>query len=68
MLTEELTRSRESYVHFIAQHTLPNIKVPHDFADQVYDWLHHNMPEELEGVAIDLHAIEVAAVHLGWCD
>lgn len=69
MTTDTLTRTRESYVYLISKQTIPGLKAPpHDFAEQVFLWLSHNMPEELEGDAIDKHAVEVAAVHLGLCD
>jgi len=62
---ETATRTREAYVHLISKQSIP-LKAPtYDFAEQVYDWLYHNMPEELDGVSIDTHAIEVAAAHLG---
>jgi hypothetical protein len=69
VIAETDTRQRELYVHHISTQTISNLKAhPHDFAEQVYDWLARNMPEELDDVRVDTHAIEVAAVHLGLCD
>jgi hypothetical protein len=68
-VTDTVTRTREAYVHLISTQSIPTLKAPtHDFAEKVYDWLYLNMPEELDGVSVDTHAIEVAAVHLGLCE
>jgi len=60
-------RERELYINVVSTIKLPK-ELPHDFAVHVVDWLALNMPEELEGGCIYAHAVEVAAVHLGWIE
>lgn len=70
METQTLTaHDRELYLNVVQTYVTPiPIKAPYDFAPQIVDWLYLNMPEELDGGPIDLHAIDVALVHLGWVE